>query len=110
MAGEQRAAVRGIQPAAGALGRGGVAVLMARDALTFPLLCVAGLLLGCAIPIFEGASTAALPQAVEEPSLAAAAWAAAGGAAVLRVHDVGATRKFLAAWTAIDSAGTGGPA
>lgn len=50
-----------------------VAVLMARDALTFPLLCVAGLLLGCAIPIFEGASTAALPQAVEDPSLAAAA-------------------------------------
>lgn len=45
-----------------------------------------------------------------EQSLAAAAWAAAGGAAVLRVHDVGATRKFLAAWTAIDSADTGGPA
>lgn len=35
-------------------------------------------------------------------SLAAAAWAAAGGAALLRVHDVGATRRFLAAWTAID--------
>lgn len=34
-------------------------------------------------------------------SLAAAAWAAAGGAALLRVHDVGATRRFLAAWTAI---------
>jgi dihydropteroate synthase len=45
-----------------------------------------------------------------EQSLAAAAWAAAGGAAVLRVHDVGATRKFLAAWTAIDSADAGGPA
>ncbi len=36
-------------------------------------------------------------------SLAAAAWAAAGGASLLRVHDVGATRRFLAAWTAIDA-------
>jgi dihydropteroate synthase len=34
-------------------------------------------------------------------SLAAAAWAAVGGASVLRVHDVGATRRFLAAYEAI---------
>jgi dihydropteroate synthase len=34
-------------------------------------------------------------------SLAAAAWATAGGAAILRVHDVAATRRFLGAWRAI---------
>ena len=47
----------------------------------------------------------ALGQTLPE-SLAAAAWAAAGGAAILRVHDVGATRRSLAAWTAIDDCGT----
>lgn len=34
-------------------------------------------------------------------SLAAAAWASAGGASILRVHDVAATRRFLATWRAI---------
>jgi dihydropteroate synthase len=34
-------------------------------------------------------------------SLAAAAWAASGGAALLRVHDVAATRQFLAVWRAV---------
>lgn len=34
-------------------------------------------------------------------SLAAAAWAASGGASLLRVHDVGATRRFLATFLAI---------
>jgi dihydropteroate synthase len=38
-------------------------------------------------------------------SLAAAAWAAAGGAAVLRVHDVAETVDFLAAWQAIHDSG-----
>jgi dihydropteroate synthase len=37
-------------------------------------------------------------------SLAAAARAAAGGAAVLRVHDVAETASFLRAWTAIGEA------
>ena len=37
-------------------------------------------------------------------SLAAAAWAAAGGAALVRVHDVAATRQFLAVWSAVDGA------
>ena len=37
-------------------------------------------------------------------SLAAAAWAAAGGAALLRVHDVAETLQFLAAWAAIAGA------
>lgn len=34
-------------------------------------------------------------------SLAAAAWATSGGASILRVHDVAATRRFLATWRAI---------
>ncbi|MBP7589524.1 MAG: dihydropteroate synthase [Thermoanaerobaculia bacterium] len=70
------------------------------------------LLVGASRKSFLGGLAGPLEPPAErlEPSLAAAAWAAAGGAAVLRVHDVGATRKFLAAWTAIDSAGTGGPA
>ncbi len=38
-------------------------------------------------------------------SLAAAAWAASGGASLLRVHDVGATRRFLAAIQAIGASG-----
>ena len=36
---------------------------------------------------------------------AAAAWAARGGASVVRVHDVAETRRFLAVWSAIDDAG-----
>lgn len=40
-------------------------------------------------------------------SLAAAAWAAAGGAALLRVHDVSATRRFLAALEAIEQGAAG---
>jgi dihydropteroate synthase len=38
-------------------------------------------------------------------SLAALAWAAAGGAAVVRVHDVPESVRFLAAWRAIAEAG-----
>ncbi len=38
-------------------------------------------------------------------SLAAAAWAAAGGAAVLRVHDVRETVEFLRVWSAIAGSG-----
>lgn len=52
---------------------GVVAVLMARGALSFPVLCVAGVVLGCAIPIFEGAATAALPRSVDDESLGPAA-------------------------------------
>jgi dihydropteroate synthase len=40
-------------------------------------------------------------------SLAAAGWAAAHGAAVVRVHDVAATRQFLEVWEAIDRADEG---
>ncbi len=55
--------------------------------------------------ISEAAGGPALPPAERlAGSLAAAAWAAALGAAILRVHDVAATVQFLAAWTAIREA------
>jgi dihydropteroate synthase len=37
-------------------------------------------------------------------SLAAVGWAVAGGAAMVRVHDVAETVQFLAVWRAVDSA------
>jgi dihydropteroate synthase len=53
----------------------------------------------------SGAETPPLaPAARLAGSLAAAAWAARGGAAVVRVHDVAETRRFLAVWSAIDAA------
>ncbi|MFM8629901.1 MAG: dihydropteroate synthase, partial [Betaproteobacteria bacterium] len=36
-------------------------------------------------------------------SVAAALWAAAQGASVLRVHDVGPTRQALSVWAALES-------
>jgi dihydropteroate synthase len=52
------------------------------------------------------AAVSPAPAAERLPgSLAAAAWAAAGGAAVLRVHDVAATAQFLRLWRAIAAAG-----
>ena len=72
---------------------------------------------GLGLPVVVGASRksflAALSGRPGEPappdrrlpgSLAAAARAAAGGAAVLRVHDVAETAAFLRAWTAIGEA------
>lgn len=50
-----------------------VALLMAADQLTFPLLCAAGVVLGCSIPVFENAANAALPRTVTNHRLAAAA-------------------------------------
>lgn len=60
------------------------------------------LLVGASRKSFLGelSGTAAAAERLPE-SLAAAAWATAGGAAILRVHDVGATRRFLATWQAI---------
>jgi dihydropteroate synthase len=59
------------------------------------------ILVGASRKSFLGAVTGA-PAADRRPeSLAAAAWAASGGAALLRVHDVGETRRFLASWRAI---------
>ncbi|HVR09788.1 MAG TPA: dihydropteroate synthase, partial [Thermoanaerobaculia bacterium] len=42
-------------------------------------------------------------------SLAALAWAAAGGAAIVRVHDVPQSVRFLAAWRAIAEASEADP-
>ncbi len=65
------------------------------------------LLVGASRKSFLGEVTGIEKPADRLPeSLAAAAWAAAGGAALLRVHDVAATRRFLAAFTAIGEEGT----
>lgn len=65
----------------------------------------------------RGAAAAAPPAAPAAPalsgrpelrlagSLAALAWAAAAGAAIVRVHDVPESVRFLAAWRAIAEAG-----
>ena len=64
------------------------------------------LLVGASRKSFLGEVSGTLAPAERLPeSLAAAAWATAGGASLLRVHDVGATRRFLAAWLAIDEIG-----
>ncbi len=61
-------------------------------------------LVGASRKSFLGEITGdASPSGRLPESLAAAGWAAAGGASILRVHDVLATRKFLAAWAAIDA-------
>jgi dihydropteroate synthase len=59
------------------------------------------ILVGASRKSFLGAVTGDPPAGRLAGSLAAAAWAAAGGAAVLRVHDVAATAKFLRVWSAI---------
>lgn len=61
-------------------------------------------LVGASRKSFLGAVTGAPPDRRLPGSLAAAARAAAGGAAVLRVHDVAETVSFLAVWTAIGGA------
>jgi dihydropteroate synthase len=60
------------------------------------------LVVGASRKSFLGAPTGAAVGERLPGSLAAAAWAAAGGAAMLRVHDVAATRQFLAVWRAIE--------
>lgn len=68
----------------------------------------APLLVGASRKSFLGAVSGAPPEQRLPGSLAAAARAAAGGAAILRVHDVAATLQFLAVWRA--TAGTEGGA
>jgi len=53
---------------------------------------------------FIGRITGAAPSDRLPGSLAAAAWAVAHGAAMLRVHDVLETAQFLSVWTAVDDA------
>ena len=52
---------------------GTVALLVARDGLSFPRLCIAAVLLGCLVPIFDGAANAGLAQSVADRRLHAAA-------------------------------------
>jgi dihydropteroate synthase len=63
------------------------------------------LMVGASRKSFLGVLTGRPPAERLAGSLAAAAWAAAGGAAILRVHDVGATAEFLAVWAAIAARG-----
>jgi predicted MFS family arabinose efflux permease len=51
----------------------GVASLLFFDELSFVRLCIAGLFLGCMIPLFEGAANAGLPQSVQDRHMLAAA-------------------------------------
>lgn len=62
------------------------------------------LLLGASRKSFIAKVDDAPPRDRLGGSLAAVAWAARHGAAIVRVHDVAATRQFLAVWHAIDSA------
>jgi len=62
------------------------------------------LLVGASRKSFIAGVTGAPVERRLPGSLAAAAWAAEGGAAVLRVHDVAATVQFLAVWRAIRDA------
>lgn len=62
------------------------------------------LLLGASRKSFISKIQPAKPGERLGGSLAAAAWAERGGAAILRVHDVAATRQFLTLWAAIANA------
>lgn len=64
------------------------------------------LLVGASRKSFLGEVAGAAPADRLPESLAAAAVAARGGAALLRVHDVGATKRFLAAHELLTGAGS----
>lgn len=59
------------------------------------------LLVGASRKSFIGRLTGAEPQNRLPGSLAAVAWAARHGAAVVRVHDVAETAQFLTVWQAV---------
>jgi len=65
------------------------------------------LVVGASRKSFIGAVTAVAVADRLPGSLAAAAWAARHRAAMVRVHDVAATRQFLDVWHAIDTAESG---
>lgn len=64
-------------------------------------------MVGASRKSFLGHLTGAAPPERVPGSLAAAGWAAARGAALVRVHDVAATVQFLRVWQAIAEAGIG---
>lgn len=63
------------------------------------------LLVGASRKAFIGHLTGQPPAERTAGSLAAAAWAASGGGALVRVHDVAETTRFLAVWNAVRDAG-----
>jgi dihydropteroate synthase len=65
------------------------------------LATLAPVLVGASRKSFIGSITGAPVEERLPGSLAAAAWAARGGAAVVRVHDVAETVQFLAVWSDI---------
>lgn len=71
-----------------------------------PELVAAGrpVLVGASRKSFLGTLGGQPPAERLEGSLAAAGWAARGGAALVRVHDVAATRRFLDVWFALEEA------
>lgn len=62
------------------------------------------LVVGASRKAFIGELTGEPPAERLAGSLAAAAWAAAGGAAVVRVHDAGESVRFLKVWAAVRDA------
>jgi len=62
------------------------------------------ILVGASRKSFLGSVTGAAPNQRLPESLAAAAWATAGGSALLRVHDVAETVAFLRIWETIRDA------
>jgi dihydropteroate synthase len=62
------------------------------------------LVVGASRKAFIGHLTGEPPAGRLAGSLAAAAWAAAGGAAVVRVHDAAESARFLKVWTAVRDA------
>lgn len=62
------------------------------------------LLIGASRKSFLTSRDGEAPRERLAASLAAAAWAVRGGAAILRVHDVAATRRFLEQWQALAAA------
>jgi dihydropteroate synthase len=65
------------------------------------------LLVGASRKSFIGALSGTGPEDRLSGSLAALAWAAHHGAALVRVHDVAASRQFLDVWSAIHGAAGG---
>jgi len=62
------------------------------------------LVVGASRKAFIGDLTGEPPAERLAGSLAAAAWAASGGAAVVRVHDAGESARFLRVWIAVRDA------
>jgi MFS family permease len=74
----------------------GVFVLLVSNRLSFPLLCVAGVLLGSLIPVFDGAASAALSQTVSDNRLAAAATTQASTLEFSNIFAAALSATFLA--------------